>query len=329
MMTQAKSTPASGFGRHGGRIDEAMIAWPDAPRPWIDLSTGINPVPWPVPAALSIDPGPLPSVAALRGLEAAAAAHFGLQPHRVTAVPGSEVALRLLPLLGVVRPVIAATPGYGTHVEVADGAVGFDALAAAGAGTIILANPNNPDGRMTDLSALIAGHRGWTVVDEAFADAMPGTSVASTLSDDARVIVLRSFGKFFGLAGLRLGFVIGPPAVVARVRQLVGDWPVSTQAIAWGTAAYRDRRWIATTREALMKRAGTLDTLLARHGLMSEGACPLFRLVHSPDAQAVFARLARAGILTRPFDGRPDWLRLGLPADAAAFERLDRALGRG
>lgn len=310
------------FLEHGGRIDAAMRAWPDAPRPWLDLSTGINPVPWTPPAGLSVDPAPLPSRAALAGLEASAARTFGVAADRVAAVPGSEIALRLLGALGAPRPIVAPGPGYATYRAVAD--------EEGEGGTLLLGNPNNPDGRViapADLLKMAAGR--WLVVDEAFADATPANSVLPLLLPDAPVIVLRSFGKFFGLAGVRLGFVVAPPAVLARVRALLGDWPVSAQAIAWGTAAYADSGWIAERRVMLVAQAARLDAMLARHGVIASGGCPLFRLVVAADARAIFARLATAGVLTRPFADRGDWLRFGLPADDAAFDRVDRALAGG
>ncbi|WP_239017854.1 threonine-phosphate decarboxylase [Sphingomonas aracearum] len=323
-MRQAESHH---FLRHGGRLDAARAAWPDAPGPWIDLSTGINPKPWQPAAPIPHDLGPLPDAGALLALEAAAAAHFGVAAERVAAVPGSEIALRLLPAIGLPEPIGSVGPGYRTHRDVARG--------SGEPRTLLLANPNNPDGRLHRPDALLAlveqqrGREGWLVVDEAFADVHEGAGIAAPLTPDDPVIVLRSFGKFFGLAGLRLGFVIAPPAVLARFRAYLGDWPVSAQAIAWGTAAYADGSWIADTRASLREQAGRLDALLRRHGLEAQGACPLFRLVDHRDAGAVFERLSRRGILTRPFEDRPSWLRFGLPADGAAFDRLDKALAGG
>ena len=311
------------FGEHGGRLDAARRAWPDAPTPWLDLSTGINPVPWPADAA--VDLRALPSPEALAALEAAAAAHVGAPPAQVVALPGSELALRWLDTLPLPAPhrFIAgygSYAGFGTAVDRVDGVAD---------GTLLLGNPNNPDGGVLAPDRLLAAARrgAWLVVDEAFADAVPATSIVPHLTAATPAIVLRSFGKFFGLAGVRLGFAIAPPAIAALLRRRLGSWPVSAPAIVHGTAAYRDRRWIAATRAALPRRAAALDRVLARHGLAVTGACPLFRLIETDDAAARFARLARAGILTRPFPDRPGRLRLGVPGDAAALDRLDRALG--
>lgn len=316
---------------HGGRIDAAALRFPDAPLPWIDLSTGINPDAYPLHPA---DATALPSPARLAELEAAAAAAFGLSTGAVAALPGTETGLRLLATLGLPGPACVVTPSYSTHVAALPQArqVALDDLAAAKWAAVLLANPNNPDGRRASPAGLLALARAraaWLIVDEAFADAVAEASVLPHLRDDDRVLVFRSFGKFYGLGGLRLGFVCGPAETVARFRDLLGDWPVSAQAIETGIAAYRDNAWQKATRAALVVAAEALDTVLRRHGFAPSGDCPLFRLIERDDAGAVFERLARAGILTRPFDYAPHWLRIGLPPDDAALDRLDRALDGG
>lgn len=282
---------------------------------------------------LAIDMHALPSPTAIQELEAVAAAMFGTSPDRVVAVPGSELGLRMLDTLQLPGPVRFAVPSYATHGDAIAGAtpIDRDAIDTIGGGTVILANPNNPDGRCDTPERLLAiARRGaWLVVDEAFADAVPGTSIIPSLLPDDRVIVLRSFGKFFGLAGLRLGFMIAPAAQAGAIRQRLGSWPISAHALAFGVAAYRDTAWIAAARVGIADRASRLDALLRRHGLHGLGACPLFRLIESDDGPGVFERLAGAGILTRPFDYAPRWLRIGVPADDAAFDRLDRALSDG
>jgi cobalamin biosynthetic protein CobC len=182
------------------------------------------------------------------------------------------------------------------------------------------------------LEALLAERTaagGWLVVDEAFADPHPEASIAPLIDDTRRLIAFRSFGKFFGLAGLRLGFVVAPRPLLTRYRAMLGDWPIDATALAIGTRAYRDGAWIEATRTALSTRAAAFDTLLRGHGLAPEGASPLFRLVSHPEATAIFDRLAHAHILVRPFDYAPHWLRFAIPADAEALDRVDRALDHG
>lgn len=316
---------------HGGALEAAKRYFGTDDRSWLDLSTGINPHRWPGVDGIAIDWRRLPEREALAGLEAAAAAHFGAQPHHVCAVPGSEIGLRLIGRIlgGSAR---YATPSYRTHGEIFADMVSVRLDEVGIDGTLVLANPNNPDGRIISVGtveAMLAKRKDWLLVDEAFADCDPAISIAHHVDDHARLLVFRSFGKFFGLAGVRLGFVIGPPAVLAPLRDLLGAWPVSTAAIALGTAAYRDRRWIETMRERLRSEAAALDAMLADQGLTASGDCPLFRLLDTENAAALFERLARAAILTRPFADQPRWLRIGLPGSNEALGRLEAALAHG
>ncbi len=318
---------------HGGNLAAARARYGDGA--WLDLSTGINPVPWPVPEDLAVDLGPLPDPSLLADFEAAAAVYFGVAPDHVCAIPGSEMGLRLLgPVLG--GRACHHVPGYRTH-----GAAFADSLPLTtdtpvpGDAALLLANLNNPCGTLRDRAALetLLAERtaagGWLIVDEAFADAQPEASIAPLVDDARKLIVFRSFGKFFGLAGVRLGFVLAPRPILARYRALLGDWPIDATALAVGTRAYRDRTWIDATRTSLADRAAAFDRLLETHSLSPEGKSPLFRLVAHPDAAAIFERLARARILVRPFDYAPHWLRFGVPVDAAALDRVDRALRHG
>lgn len=323
---------------HGGRIADAQAAFPDAPRPWLDLSTGINPDPWPGTSAVKIDWQSLPDEGALHTLERTAGHYFGADGPDVLALPGTEFGLRHLGALALPSPYRHLSPGYRTHGEAFPGSVpiAFDALVAEAhkGGTILLANPANPDGRLIEpatlraIAGVLAQHGGWLVLDEAFVDAHDDGTIAPLLSGDEPVIILRSFGKFFGLAGVRLGFAVGPAAIIARWRAQIGSWPISAAAIAIGTAAYADAEWIAATRLALPARAAALDAVLRVHGLHPTGASPLFRLIEC-DGHRLFQRLARRGILTRPFDYAPRWLRLGVPTRPEDLARLDEALRDG
>lgn len=317
---------------HGGGLEAAKRHF--GGRDWIDLSTGINPHPWPHAATMAFDWQHLPDPDALAQLEAVAASFFGVDARHVCAVPGSEIGLRLSGALiaGSARHI---APTYRTHGEmIADCAPIEREAARRHDGTLILANPNNPDGHMIGADAMRAllngrGADDWLLVDEAFADVDPAASIATLVDDGTRLVVFRSFGKFFGLAGVRLGFVIAPQVIIAALRDRLGVWPLSAAAIAIGTAAYADHDWIAAARRRLADEAAALDMLLARQGHRPTGDCPLFRLIETGDAHALFARLARRAILTRPFADQPHWLRIGLPADAGAYARLEAALTDG
>jgi len=320
---------------HGGRLDEAARCYPQAPLPWLDLSTGINPDPWRTRSLPPVDLHGLPSDSGLEALTRAAAVAFGAPDLPIAALPGSEIGLRLLAALDLPKPYRLIGPSYRSHHAALPGAVSIDLGQAGEGGTVLLANPNNPDGRLLAPERLLAlahalgANGGLLVIDEAFADGVEGATILPLLRPDDPVLVLRSFGKFYGLAGVRLGFACGSGDLVARLGDLLGSWPVSSTAVAFGTEAYRDTAWQAATRAALGHAAARLDALLAGHGFAPQGACPLFRLIETAKAPKLFDRLAQAGILTRPFDYAPGWLRIGLPGNDAAFTRLDQALSGG
>lgn len=315
---------------HGGGLAAARAHFGEGD--WLDLSTGINPHAWPGADAVPIDWRRLPDEADLAALEQAAAAHFGLSPDHVCAVPGTEVGLRLVGEM-LDGPACFLAPSYRTHAEMMPGARPVGQVADADGATLVLANPNNPDGEVrppADLLALLARRgEGWLAVDEAFADPLRGISLASAVRDACKLVVFRSFGKFFGLAGVRLGFVLGPRSLLAQLRRRLGAWPISAAAIAIGTRAYADRAWIEAARGRLAAEAAALDAMLARLAYRATGACPLFRLIETDDAGALFERLARRAILTRPFTDHPRWLRLGLPGSEARLARLEAALRDG
>lgn len=321
--------------RHGGGLMKAAAAYPDAPRPWLDLSTGINPEPWRGPRAPEAELNRLPDPGALAALETAAASAFGSAPERTAAAAGAEAAIRLLPLLLGVRSVEIVGPTYGAHAEawraagVATRLIAPDQAATSQAGVLVIVNPNNPDGRLTRRADLIAMARErsaagrWLVVDESFIECAPGDSV-SDLAEPG-LIVLRSFGKFYGLAGVRLGFMLAAPGLIARLRALLGDWPVGADALIMGRGAYADADWRRRTEAALAERADRLDDLLARAGFQIIGGTSLFRMTRTPHAARWFQHLCRVGLLTRPFDHTPDALRFGVPAERD-FPRLQSAL---
>ncbi len=323
------SIPHIGAFRHGGRLHEAMAAYPDAPWPWLDLSTGINPAPWPGPRAPDKALTRLPDPRDLARLEVTAAKAFGVaDPARVVAIAGAEAGLRLL--VGLLHGQAALVgPIYGGHTE-AWGDRGMAVPSADEAADIlVLVNPNNPDGRRierAELTALAQARSAagrWTIVDESFGEVAPELGVADL--EIERLIVLRSFGKFYGLPGARLGFLILNNELALKVRAMIGDWPASADALTLGLGAYADVTWQATTRAFLASEAQALDALLTQAGLTVLGGCDLFRWVEAEDAHGLFARLCARGVLTRPFATLPDRLRFGSPL-RRDFNRLSEAL---
>ncbi len=323
------ATPAALRG-HGGRLGAARTLYPDAPAPWLDLSTGINPWPYPVPALAHEAWSRLPDPDAVRALERAAAAAFGVEdPARVAAAPGSEALIRRLPSLLPARQIGVSARTYGGHAE-AWRLAGATCLSdeARAVELRVLVNPNNPDGLALSRDQILGLTEGLLIVDEAFADIDPALSVAPLAGAPGheRLIVLRSFGKFYGLAGVRLGFLVGEPALASRVRQALGDWPVSGPAITVGLAAYADTTWAARTRRRLIQDAARLDALLHGAGFEVVGGTTLFRLARAADASRRFDVLARAGILTRPFAWDETLIRFGLPGPEPDWLRLANAL---
>lgn len=324
------------FAQHGGRIADARAQFPHAPAPWIDLSTGINRRSYPAPPASAAERRSLPQADRLASLEAIAAQAFGVDdPARVVALAGTELAIRLLPGVLGLRAAAVLGPTYSSHAgawraagarvsEIAD----LNALAPDGVALTVV-NPNNPDGRAMTPGQLLTLHdrlaqHGALIVDEAFVDVNPAISVtplAGTVRAP-RLIVFRSFGKFFGLAGVRLGFIVAAAAIATRMRRLLGDWPVSIDAIVAGCAAYADIVWCERTRDWLAQQALQLDTLLMRLGYEIVGGTSLYRLVRAADASQRFQALLHAGILVRPFDYDPMLLRFGIPYGRAEWMRL-------
>ncbi len=335
-QAEAKAPVLDAFLRHGGDLDAARAAFPDAPEPWIDLSTGINPWPYPLPPVPPDAWTRLPTPKAEAALRAAAAAAYGApSPEHVAAAPGSQALIQLLPRLfpGKARVAVLG-PTYAEHAR-CWALAGHEALEVAEpveADVVVVVNPNNPDGRTLAPDALLAlaarqaARGGWLVVDEAFADVVPGASVAP-FCDRPGLVVLRSFGKAYGLAGLRLGFLLAEPGLALRTRESVGPWAVAGPGLSVARTALSDVAWMDAARRRLAGGAARLDAILEAGGLVVVGGTPLFRLAEAGDAAGVSERLGRAGLLVRPFVCNSRWLRFGLPVDRNAEHRLAKALG--
>jgi len=320
---------------HGGDLGAARKLFPAAPEPFIDLSTGINPFPYPLPRLAPELFARLPEPDEVERLAAVAAAAYGAPPAHVVAAPGLQILLPMVAALAPAGRAAVLAPTFGEHAR---------ALALAGhavrevaqpseladADLAVVTNPNNPDGRLVAGETLLALAAALAprllVIDEAFMDARPQASLARETARP-NLVVLRSFGKFFGLAGVRLGFALATPALAARLRAALGPWAVSGPALAIGAAALADAAWIAATRVRLAESARRLDALLADAGLDVVGGTALFRLARAAAAADLFDRLGRAGIFVRRFADQPTWLRFGLPGAQAAWARLEAALG--
>jgi cobalamin biosynthetic protein CobC len=314
---------------HGGDLGRVRRRHPDAPQPWIDLSTGINPLPYPV-ADLPADAwSRLPSREAEQTLIAAAAQRYRCQPDQLIAAPGTQALIQILPRLAARSRVAIIGPTYAEH-ELNWRRHGHDvavvtSLEAAAAEVVVVVNPDNPTGRLLPTQALRGVAARLLVVDEAFIDLLPHeASLAGDLSDNA--IVLRSFGKTYGLAGLRLGFAIAPTPLAARLRDELGPWAVSGPALSIGATALADDAWLQAAAARLIADARKLDELLLSAGFTVLGGTPLFRLASHPEAHEKVEDLARQGIHVRAFGHQPTWVRFGLPRGDEEFRRLSAAL---
>jgi cobalamin biosynthetic protein CobC len=320
---------------HGGRLRAAVAQYGRPLADWLDLSTGINPSGWPVP--------PLPAAVWQRlpedndGLEEAAAAYYGNA--NLLPVAGSQAAIQVLPKLFQKQMLACATPLYNEHPaawlaaghRVRHLGGGLKRCLNAMTPGIVLCNPNNPTataysrGNIVDAADQLAKRGGWLLVDEAFADPAPELSVADLAgtAEAPNLMVLRSLGKFFGLAGIRVGFVLATPERLASLRELLGPWTVSGPSRAVARLALSDTVWQTQARQQLQVASERLHSLLAPLGTVSSS--PLFCTLSCEQTAALFEHLARHAILVRQF---PDLslLRFGLPGEEAAWQRLGNAL---
>ncbi|MBY3178168.1 threonine-phosphate decarboxylase CobD [Rhizobium leguminosarum] len=338
---------------HGGGVTAAAAAFGGRPEGWLDLSTGINPCPVALPDIPARAWHRLPDRHLVDEARRAARDHYGSGKILPLPVPGTQSVIQLLPRLieagrrvAVTDNKIAVTdervavvsPTYGEY-ERAFASAGFavDAVgdvAGIGAGhrLAIVVNPNNPDGLIWPAEKLIALHDRMKaadrllVVDEAFGDTDPALSLASRAPQLSNLIIFRSFGKFFGLAGLRLGFAIARDDILARFEDWLGPWAVSGPALSIAASLLRSDA--SPIRGRIDERSAGLHAVLKGAGLRMAGGTALFTLVADARAGDIYAHLCRHHILVRKFDYAPDWLRFGLTPDPAADRRLGEVLQR-
>ena len=319
---------------HGGNLHDAIGRFGRPRADWIDLSTGINPQPYPVPVLAADAWHRLPEVSP--ALAAAAAAYYGAP--RVLPVAGMQAAIQALPRLRPPSRVVVAAPAYAEHAHRwaqaghAMREVSYEELGSAvvDCEVMVICNPNNPTGATIAPEVLLvwadqlASRQGWLVVDEAFGDTTPHMSVAAW-SDRPGLIVLRSVGKFFGLAGLRLGFVAAHHTLLAELADVLGPWSVSGPAQDIGCAALDDRPWQQAMRRDLLNAGERLHMLLASHGISASGSA-LYQWWPEPRAEAFWQHMAQRGIWVRLFTRGACGIRLGLPLGEASWLRLAQAL---
>ncbi|WP_170428848.1 threonine-phosphate decarboxylase CobD [Ruegeria arenilitoris] len=306
---------------HGGGLDGAMAQFGGAREDWLDLSTGINPHPYPVSDLTQSDWTALPDHGAFERLSAAARQFWSVPDGAaILPAPGASALIARMPGLAPRGRVQITTPTYNEHAA-AFAAQGWTVASTGPAEARVIVHPNNPDGRIWSAADADAP---LTVIDESFCDICHEKSLIH-LAENPGVIVLKSFGKFWGLAGLRLGFAIGQPDLIAKLNDLTGPWAVSGPALRIGERALRDTDWAISTRQHLADATDRLDQMFTEKSATLIGGTTLFRLYDVNDAAAWQAKLARAHIWSRVFPYSRTYLRLGLPP-ADAWGRLEAAL---
>lgn len=306
---------------HGGNLDAAIDRFGGNRESWLDLSTGINPDSYPLPPIPQAAWTALPDVAARHALIDAARQFWSVPDSAgILPVAGASVAIAHIPLLATTGRVNIPGPTYNEHAA-SFAAAGWEVGDAAPHDASVHVHPNNPDGRLWGPQDCIGSLR---VIDESFCDVVPDRTLMAEATKPG-TLILKSFGKFWGLAGVRLGFVIGDPALLDRLAGMLGPWAVAGPALEVGTTALRDLNWAEATRTRLAQDAIRLDRLFTKQGAKPVGGTSLFRLYEVEDASQWQDRLARHHIWSRVFPYNPRWLRLGLPA-TNRWSQLEAAL---
>jgi cobalamin biosynthetic protein CobC len=324
--------------QHGGRLDAAIATYGGARDKWIDLSTGINPTGYPVKDVSAEAWRELPDEGVKEQLRAAMRTAYGAPDGApISLAGGSQQHIQMLPRLFKSQDVAVVGYTYQEHaacwsraghsVFVTDGLESAEATARI----VVVVNPNNPNGTihdkadLLDLARRLGARGGALVVDEAFADTRPDLSVCAEAGRDG-LVILRSVGKFYGLAGARVGAMLAAEALVARMHETLGPWAVSGPSLHISTEALENKAWARRMGRKLASSREKLEDILSEGGLSILGGTDLFVLARCADAAALADHLAKARILVRTFPGQSEWVRFGLPGGAAAFNRLKKAL---
>lgn len=311
---------------HGGGLDAAAARWGGNRQDWLDLSTGINPLPYPVGDVSGNAWSALPDQGAAARLERAARSFWRVPTGAaVLAAPGASSLIARIPALAARGDVYIPGPTYNEHAAAfrQHGWTVTSDEAAPSTTASVVVHPNNPDGRLWRDSDLQTSKL--QIIDESFADICPDKSLIARAAKPG-TLVLKSFGKFWGLAGARLGFAIGDPDLIAELASFLGPWAVSGPALEIAQKALTDTDWAAQTRARLTQDAARLDQMMADAGVRCLGGTTLFRLYDADNAQALQDRLAAHHIWTRVFPYSQTWVRLGLPGPEQDWARLEAAL---
>lgn len=322
---------------HGGALAAAIQKYGGKKEDWLDLSTGINPSSAPIPIFASHQFQALPDSDAMDACVSAARGFYDISGKAsVIAAAGVQALIQLLPKLRPNEKAAVLGPTYGEYAHIfqnlGHGCRIVQSLTdLTDERVVVIVNPNNPDGRLIEpdylleLAGTLASKGGLLVVDEAFCDLMPEMSVAHHAGTPG-LLVLKSFGKFFGLAGLRLGFAAGHQNDIDILKNNLGPWSVSTPALLAGTQCYSSKDLKTKTTNMILQNAKAQAGVLARAGLNPIADVGLFQLAAHSKAKSIHEQLAKQYILTRIFADHSDWLRFGLCKNQTERKRLNAAL---
>jgi cobalamin biosynthetic protein CobC len=308
---------------HGGGLDAAVAQFGGSRAQWLDLSTGINPTPYPIPEIPAQYWQCLPDAGAQNTLLNAARKFWNLPNSAdIIATSGVSQLIAMIPSLSETGAVEIIGPTYNEHAA-AFNAAGWNVGETGNVRVVV--HPNNPDGRTHNITAGDTAKTKLTIIDESFCDVLPQESLIA-LTAQPNVIVLKGLGKFWGLAGMRLGFAIASPELCQKITDRIGPWAISGPAQYIGAAALNDQTWAKKTRARLASDTARLDTMMSEHGYTALGGTDLFRLYDTPNAVALQTKLAQKYVWSRAFPYSNSWLRLGLPGSAAQWDQLKQAL---
>ena len=318
---------------HGGEVAVAAKEFGLPEDQWIDLSTGINRTSYPNTHLSAAVFQALPNITDMEHLLTKAKMFYEIKnSSEIIAGPGTQSILQNLPLLFPKREISILSPTYSEHQYTWEQA-GNKVLPVSTLNAVphdivaVVVNPNNPNGKKYQVEDLLnlSENLELLVIDEAFCDCSPNLSVIPHLSKH-KILVLRSLGKFFGLAGLRLGFAVGMPKITQQILSRLGPWAVSGPAIEIGTRALSDTSWVSGMRRMLKSQSLRLNNILEKQNISILGGTTLFTLIKTRHASEIFSALATEGILVRQFENYKTWLRIGLPGAENEWQKLEYTL---
>lgn len=316
---------------HGGNLEDAICQFGGSMSDWLDISTGINRRPYPVDPKFISELNVLPQRSKIQALCDAALKSCGATAP-ISAISGVQSVIQILPRLFPKSKVVQIWPSYNEYPK------NFSRLGwevetfsnvddAKGADIAVLVNPNNPSGEIWSPAEILnlAKTVKFLIIDESFIECSEVSSIAPYLDAQSNILLLRSFGKFYGLAGLRLGFAIGNEKIISAIQNELGPWPVSGLSCAIGQQALLDKTWQTETRERLQSDIQIMDKLAHKQNWSLVGGTGLFRLYETPNAKNAQDFLAQSQIWSRIFSYSDTWIRLGLPGSKTEWEKLTRA----